>query len=750
MTRPLPRCALLLALTATGACFAEPRPPASAGAERPRTQEETARHARAVQLARDSETAEALGQIARAEAQLLAARDLFATLGDRDNEARVWIRLGCLATRTGNPGQGLERLATAQARLPAGAEPAVRSTLLACLADASSPPRSPRPNPRQAAHWYGKAIRLSASAGDFLGLVYALNGLGNLRVHQVDFTGARRAYGHVLEQSRRHPEPHTAAVALHNLAWCHLKENDLEAAGRLFQEALTAAEGIRDSALVAEAAGGLGRVARARGDLPEAWRQLKRTLAISEEARTKSGGSESAAGAFSTVQDHFDMAQAVLLELEAQQPGKGHLATAFAVSQRARGRWLLDVLPQGPGEPGPRLPVPLAEVQRDLLDDGTLLLQLDLGEAQSHLWAISRRRAEVFPLPALEALEPPARELHRRLAEASPSAQQPHIDRLAAELGRLLLAPVAARLGSYPRLLVAAEGAFLNLPFEILTPPGRGALVESHEISYAASPSVATWLARAPPRPPGPAAVLFDPVFDPDDPRLEGRAAGAVCAAGPLNALPQTAREAAEILRLLPPGRLAASGTEANKALVTGGALGGAELIHFGTHAVFAAGRPERSGIFLSCFDRDGRPLDALLTVPEIRRLRLSAELVVVSACDSARGDELRGEGVVGLAHAFFQAGARRTLGSLWRVRDDATAELMARFHRGLLADGLSPAAALARAKRETSRDPRFREPYFWAGFVLQGPFGRAGYTKAAGRGSAPASHRPHFRDAGL
>jgi CHAT domain-containing protein len=121
---------------------------------------------------------------------------------------------------------------------------------------------------------------------------------------------------------------------------------------------------------------------------------------------------------------------------------------------------------------------------------------------------------------------------------------------------------------------------------------------------------------------------------------------------------------------------------------------------------------PERSGLAVS---------QGLITAGEIGALELKAELVVLSACRTALGKTLRGEGVLGLARAFFHAGSERVVVSLWEVSDEATAELMRHFYRGLLLDHLPPAQALRQAQLALSRAPRFRAPYYWAGFVLQG-----------------------------
>ena len=119
--------------------------------------------------------------------------------------------------------------------------------------------------------------------------------------------------------------------------------------------------------------------------------------------------------------------------------------------------------------------------------------------------------------------------------------------------------------------------------------------------------------------------------------------------------------------------------------------------------------------------DESGRSQDGFLRVHEIYNLQLPAEVVVLSACQTALGKRIKGEGLVGLTRGFFYAGAERVVASLWQVDDLATAELMRRFYRGMLKEGLRPAAALRAAQLEMAATRSWSAPYYWAGFVLQG-----------------------------
>jgi CHAT domain-containing protein len=124
----------------------------------------------------------------------------------------------------------------------------------------------------------------------------------------------------------------------------------------------------------------------------------------------------------------------------------------------------------------------------------------------------------------------------------------------------------------------------------------------------------------------------------------------------------------------------------------------------------------------LSLVDQQGKPENGFLRLYDIYNLNLSAELVVLSACQTALGKDIKGEGLIGLTRAFMYAGASRIVASLWRTEDRATAVLMKRFYEAMLAgNGMSPAAALRKAQLSMWQENRWRQPGYWAGFTIQG-----------------------------
>jgi CHAT domain-containing protein/Tfp pilus assembly protein PilF len=376
-------------------------------------------------------------------------------------------------------------------------------------------------------------------------------------------------------------------------------------------------------------------------------------------------------------------------------------------------------------------PLDSAAIRR-LLDPRTLLLEYALGEERSFLWAVTAESTEAFELPGREKIEALARQVYeglRTLDAGDPDVQARKVaSRL--ELSRVLLGPVTDRLADR-RLAVVADGALQYVPFAALPSPAdpSAPLVERHEIVVLPSASV---LALRKPElvSAGVAetsiAILADPVFDARDPRVRRAAPDAglalpVRSGVSLTRLAASSREAEAISGLAPGRAWTALGFQASRATAFGGELGRHRIVHFATHGVIDAETPELSGLVLSLVDEEGRPQEGFLGLDDIYNLDLHADLVVLSGCETALGREMRGEGLVGLTRGFLYAGAARVLASLWQVQDRPATELMVRFYRALLQDRLPPAAALRSAQLSLLRERRWRDPFYWGAFVLQG-----------------------------
>jgi CHAT domain-containing protein/Tfp pilus assembly protein PilF len=383
-------------------------------------------------------------------------------------------------------------------------------------------------------------------------------------------------------------------------------------------------------------------------------------------------------------------------------------------------------------------PLALAEIQRDFLDSETLLLEYAPGADRSFVWAVTRTSFRTFELPKRSVLEGLARRAYQEIS--SPGAGSP--DSALAELSRAVLGPVSGQLGT-KRLVIVTAGALQYVPFAALPSPSSSdtPLIVSHEIVSLPSASTIAFIRRersGKMRASKALAVLADPVFSADDARLSSnpaqtapnaQAAGAERGVNTtgfehvrFDRLTATRKEAENILALVPANqRLSALDFDANRAALTTGALHNYRFVHIASHGLLNSLHPELSSIVLSLVDRTGRPQNGFVQATDVYSLNLNAELVVLSACQTALGTEVRGEGLVGLSRAFMYAGAPDVVASLWTVPDVSTAELMTRFYRGMLVDHLRPAAALRQAQVSIGKDRRWARPYYWAAFTVQG-----------------------------
>lgn len=409
-----------------------------------------------------------------------------------------------------------------------------------------------------------------------------------------------------------------------------------------------------------------------------------------------------------------------------------------------------------------REPLGLNEVQNELLDDDTLLLEYALGEKRSYLWAVSKDGYASYELGPRAEIEEEAEHLYELLtARARGIAESlQHRERRLRETDAAywnaalrasdrLLGPVADRLEGR-KLVVVPHGALQHLPFGALPVPGRARdlapLITAHEIVNLPSASALAvlreeTLGRV--RPGGTVAVFADPVFARDDPRLDGRAAPVPGARRALDdggsfregglgftRLEATRQEAADILALAPEGTtFHAVDFDANRSAAMSEEMGHYRILHFATHGVSNVDNPTMSGVLLSMFDEQGRARDGFLRLHDIYDLDLSADLVVLSACNTALGKQIQGEGTVGIVRAFLYAGAARVVATSWKVDDEATQELMSRFYRKMFEEQLSPSAALRSAQTSLWRESEWRAPFFWGAFVLQGEWRQAERT---------------------
>jgi CHAT domain-containing protein/tetratricopeptide (TPR) repeat protein len=386
-------------------------------------------------------------------------------------------------------------------------------------------------------------------------------------------------------------------------------------------------------------------------------------------------------------------------------------------------------------------PLDLAGIQA-LLDADTALVEYALGEP-SYVFVVTRAGLEARRIASEQAIREQVQRLRPALRRPGRLGRTTYLD-AAHRLYRMVMSPAVPALQGKRKLLIAPDGPLDYVPFEALltrpAPPtvaddGLPYLLRRWTVAYLPSATTLAGLrerrrSRAADQGGKALAVFADPVL----PAAAGRHPQPAGSPGEdalrgilddvgltgLRPLPHSRREAEGLAGLFPPGDVAlyldAAATEEN--LKTSGDVGSARALHFATHALVSARRPARSALVLS--RSPGSKEDGLLQAYELGGLNLRADLVVLSACETGLGRELKGEGIVGLTRAFLHAGAASVAASLWQVADRSTADLMLAFyrHRG---QSSQKSEALRLAKLELIAGKRFAHPFYWAPFVLSG-----------------------------
>ncbi len=401
-------------------------------------------------------------------------------------------------------------------------------------------------------------------------------------------------------------------------------------------------------------------------------------------------------------------------------------------------------------------PLELDELQADVLDSETVLLEYFLGIDDSWLFIVTKESIDVVELPKEEVIDGAARralDVIRSRAvnggrtgsgdrQAPVTGEDPELDQLLADLYQTLIGPAAGKIKN-KRLLIVGSGVLQYFPFASLRVKSEGRhryLIETNEIVILPSASIVPLLRQnrtAPRVHKNTISVIADPVFASTDRRV--RLASSKDDAAPMGVtrnvkhlmpvlrsdlvrLRFTRAEAEAIANYAPDSRrMIALDFAANLSNATGEEVRRSKIVHFATHGVIDSRVPELSGLVFSLYDAEGKPQNGFLRLADVYNLHLNADLVVLSACETALGKEIKGEGLVGLSRGMMFAGSASVAASLWRVEDRATSDLMKHFYRSVLKDGLSPAAALRAAQIAAAREKGRSHPFYWAGFTLQG-----------------------------
>lgn len=739
-----------------------------------------------------------LGNLENALNYYNQAMPLIHAQGDKEGEAAILVNVGAVYGQLGKTQEAIDRYLEA---LPIirGLNNVQRE---AVILNNIGTGYSDLGDTRKAIEYYNQSLPLRRKTGDRVGEAISLSALGGGYFSLGDFDRSLDYYNQALTIQRELKIRRSEGTTLSNIGRVYLSLHDYQKALDYYSQALPIRREVGDLLGECNTLHSLAFVERESGDLNEARTYVESSIRIVESVRANLASEDLRTSYFALSQDIYKLYIDILMALGEKEPGKGYDALALQTSENARARGLLDILAEAKADirkdadrslidaendlrkqinakddarrrtkelqqaesidkdiqtlslkyedlqteikrKNPHFaaisqpqPVKLAEIQK-MLDADTLLLEYSLGSDNSYLWVVSQTSIKTFRLPKSSEINAKNRALYESVKNPDTAVDS---QKAAAELGRSLIGPAIAELGT-KRLAIVADGSLNYIPFAALTMTNTGnPLIVDHEIVYL--PSATTLAAvlddttRA--KTSKTLAVIADPVFDPSDPRVNRAAspptstvantplskatrdAGFV---GVLPRLPGTRREATTILAFATESeRKRAIDFDASLATVSSPDLAQYRIVHFATHGLLNSQHPELSGIVLSLVDKDGKPQDGFLRLNDIFNLKLPADLVVLSACQTALGKEIKGEGLIGLTRGFMYAGARRVVASQWSVDDDATSELMRLFYQGMLGEKkLRPAAALREAQIAMWKTKRFAQPYYWSAFTIQG-----------------------------
>lgn len=606
-------------------------------------------------------------------------------------------------------------------------------------------------NTPRAVHYYQQGLPLYQALADQTALASTLNNLGFSFLNQELPARAMELFQRALEHNRSAPkaDAEQKAQILNNIGLAYLKQGNHALALTACQESLELRLPLNNQEKIARTKKHLARIHLAQNNAVEALRfaneaaQLAAAKAPEDywSARTIAGQAHLRQNHTAEAEQCFTDAIRVIEQLRTQAAISPEIKQRFfenkvtpylamveicvaqsrpnealTYAERTKARVLLDLIANRSEAGVPPLsltsaqPLTLAEVGALLPNEKTALLEFILADEKVYLFALHRKTRNAAPELSVLPLARSKTEvralvtrLRRELAE-----RKVGFATTAAELYRDLLKPAQQLLSGKQSLVIVPDGVLWELPFQtLMSAPGRY-LLEDYNINYVPSLTALRELIQrqsAAPNTPATLLALGNPTLSPTT---------------QLPPLPETEKQVRELGAMFgTPASKIYLGAEASEQRFKAEASQYA-MINLATHGIFDDQQPMSSRVLLA----QGGGEDGALEAHEILRLKLNAKLVVLSACETARGYAGPGEGVIGLTWAFLNAGAPTVVVSQWQVREDSTAELMRNFYRQIKMPGAPPATALRQAALTVMKDARYRHPFYWAGFVLVGSGG--------------------------
>lgn len=563
---------------------------------------------------------------------------------------------------------------------------------------------------------FAESLRLAQVAGNKGLMIAAEEGIGATQQAQGRLAEAHESLDRGLALAREIDDQLRIAEILWRKAETHYAAREYVAAAKLAESAAALAGQLNLPKLSYLTTTTLGRAYAGQQQRALAIQTLRQAIDQVEGMRQQVAGRERERQLFF---ENKVLAYHALLGLLIEE---GKTREALRVAERAKGRVLLDLLDASQVKAAS--PTPEVNYDSLLRNEQTVLLEYVVTQERVYVFALTKDHAKGLNLTARRidvsqaTLMQRVADYHRMMADRIPTFAT-----LSRTLYDLLLKPVEAQLRGKRTLCIVPDGTLWNVPFQTLEPQDNRYLIEVHSLHYAPSLTVAAQMeerARKQPTSASPSLLalanpsvnaLTDTLAQPNSPALK--------------ALPEAEREAAALGKIFGPARSnvllrAQANEQAFKSLASG-----YDILHLAAHGVLDDLHPLKSHLLLASSGRAGGKEDGRVEAREVMEMKLRADLVVLAACDTARGKVGAGEGVVGMSWAFFLAGCNGLVVSQWKVSSQVSAEWMIHFYRHLRPSYRTNRRVRAEALRQASltllADARYRHPFYWAGFVLVG-----------------------------
>ena len=589
----------------------------------------------------------------------------------------------------------------------------------------------------KALEYFNSSLKIYEEKGDLSQVLPMLNNIGTVYFNMRDFNKAEEYHKRGLQISRDLNEKNIEVDFLLNLANDQTLLGKLDEAKANYMAGYEIAKSLNNPELLWKITAGMAENYELRGEFEKAIELNDTALAILEGMRETLGREEFKANFMAKERYAFEDIINMLRILNEKDITKGNDVLAFGYAERSKSRSLLDLLSESDSITNPAYaglasahPVSLEEAQALCGDKNTVILEYMVGDSSSCLWVITSTDHRLFKIP-------PRKELQEQIETIRFALQHPEqtesefLTTAGYYLYQVLIQPAETFLTKKSNLVIIPDGILNYLPFEVLLTGNTAKnqeisyadlpyLVKKYSISYGQSASVlknllAESAADQKIKPGNRRLIAFgDPDYsDPD---------GADLSVGKnYRRLPYSGKEVENIASYFREGfsdtYLRDEATEEN--FRRNGKLNEYDYIHFAAHGYIDEERPDLSSLVLTRGNNSEE--DGLLRAAEIYNLKLNADLVVLSACQTGLGKLVRGEGIIGLTRAFMYAGTPSVMVSLWSVSDISTADLMGEFYEGLIKHKLSKTDALRKAQLALLSDDEYAHPFYWASFVLFG-----------------------------